>query len=452
MSALPTCLCPRSCDLRALSRVLRGGGGDDGEGPGASCLQAIYRFRRRRGSGELFSCGTAVLEGYCGPECLPGGCREPGAETRKKEEDQQQQREPRGGVARYEGVAVVTKVMGPEMLGQLQQMLCLFGAAYNSRRNYDVVVFTTLPWAPQQVEALRSALPNGASARLVVETEGPPLDEVLGRMSPEDRERLHRRCGVDPRNGRGDRLTWYHRCAEDPGATADGTTRHEARLSYAWQAEFRALHLWNSPALAKYRYMLWMDSDALCTREWTADPVRMMVENGLVLLFDNIPGDHSESPVLLQKIREAYDGRDVCDISLSRDGSMRALPCGRGDVAFGIPLVHGFLHVTDLDFYRGENATRFLRGLLGPSGGRFSREWDDQVAVTVPAAMDAPRRAWDLRSRGARLGVFHNGLIDGKRGESPVEDGSYATLWNATVRLRWPEARVACDRFVVHSG
>jgi hypothetical protein len=263
-------------------------------------------------------------------------------------------------------------------------------------------------------------------------------------MPHKDRERLYRRCEVETSTG--EKLTWFHRCAEEPSCVEN--KKHEARLSYAWQAEFRALHLWKAPALANYTYMLWMDSDALCTQEWTADPIQMMVETDLVLLFDNISGNNSESPVLQRKIREAY-GREFCDILLTRDDSLKTFPCG-GVINFGIPVVNSFFHVTNLDFYRSDTATLFLQNLL--AGRRFSREWDDQVAVTVPAALEAPHRSWDLRSRGSRLSIFHNGFLDGKRTEIPVTDGSYVTLWNSTVKFTWPEARDACDRLVVHLG
>jgi hypothetical protein len=43
--------------------------------------------------------------------------------------------------------------------------------------------------------------------------------------------------------------------------------------------------------------------------------------------------------------------------------------------------------------------------------GKFSRTWDDQLAVMVPAAMTAPERAMDMVTAGLPLGVLHNGYI-----------------------------------------
>jgi hypothetical protein len=74
-------------------------------------------------------------------------------------------------LTRYKLVVVVTKVLGHDMLRQLQQMLCLFSTAYNRRKGYDIVVFTTLRWTPRQVEALRSALTIRNTTSLTVESE-----------------------------------------------------------------------------------------------------------------------------------------------------------------------------------------------------------------------------------------------------------------------------------------
>lgn len=46
---------------------------------------------------------------------------------------------------------------------------------------------------------------------------------------------------------------------------------------------------------------------------------------------------------------------------------------------------------------------------------KFSRRWDDQLAVTVPAAMLAPEKAWDMRTHGVHLNVWHNQYLDGKK-------------------------------------
>jgi hypothetical protein len=55
-------------------------------------------------------------------------------------------------------------------------------------------------------------------------------------------------------------VDWFTHCAGDG-----------CRLNYGWQAEFRSKQIWTHPALQKYRYMLWMDTDAFATQPWEMD-------------------------------------------------------------------------------------------------------------------------------------------------------------------------------------
>ena len=55
-------------------------------------------------------------------------------------------------------------------------------------------------------------------------------------------------------------------------------------LAYNWQAEFRSLWIWIHPLLASYNYMLWIDSDAFCTRTWNQDPFAVMERHDLALV------------------------------------------------------------------------------------------------------------------------------------------------------------------------
>lgn len=78
---------------------------------------------------------------------------------------------------RYENVVITTKVHWPNDLGQLKRMLCTLHAAYNRFVNYDVLVFTTMPWTDEQVDSLAKVI---SPARLTVSIDGPPLEEQLG--------------------------------------------------------------------------------------------------------------------------------------------------------------------------------------------------------------------------------------------------------------------------------
>jgi hypothetical protein len=104
-----------------------------------------------------------------------------------------------------------------------------------------------------------------------------------------------------------------------------------------------------------------------------------------------------------------------------------------------------FFHVTDLHFYRSETALKWYDTMIGDS--KFARKWDDQLSVTIPAAMLAPNRSWDMRTNGVVLNVMHNGRLDGK---PEWKSGWYMPFWKN--RTNFPEARQACSHVVKDGG
>eukprot|EP00555_Chaetoceros_dichaeta_P013114 CAMPEP_0198271528 /NCGR_PEP_ID=MMETSP1447-20131203/49572_1 /TAXON_ID=420782 /ORGANISM="Chaetoceros dichaeta, Strain CCMP1751" /LENGTH=64 /DNA_ID=CAMNT_0043964165 /DNA_START=92 /DNA_END=283 /DNA_ORIENTATION=+ len=64
-----------------------------------------------------------------------------------------------------------------------------------------------------------------------------------------------------------------------------------------------------------------------------------------------------------------------------------------------------------MDFYRSERTMNFLK--IWVSDYKFDRRFDDQAAVTIPAAMDAPDRSWHYIKHGMDFVLHHNGRIDG---------------------------------------
>ena len=72
------------------------------------------------------------------------------------------------------------------------------------------------------------------------------------------------------------------------------------------------------------------------------------------------------------------------------------------------------MHITDLDVYRSPIHLNFNRILREHNTVPYSREWDDQIAVTIPAAFENPEKAWDMRQHGFNMSVMHNGRYDGK--------------------------------------
>ena len=292
---------------------------------------------------------------------------------------------------RQEGVVVVTKLHGPNLLLLLEQSLCLFHHAYNNRPLYDILVFTTEPISEEEIADTRR-LVAPAKLNLILDNSG--LQNEIAALTSDRRTKFLSRCNVTSP----ETLTWWSEC---PG-----------RLAYNWQAEFRAWHLWKHPALAQYRYMLWLDTDAFSTKVWDRDPVAYMIEQDLVIFFDNFPMGSSKGKEIQERVYATFN-TTLCDIVLHKGH----LQSKTGPDCFkGIPLVHGFFHITNLDFYRSNIVQNWVRTLIGDCF--LCRNLDDQVAVTVPAAILAPERARDMRSSGLKLDIFHNYFMDGRRNES----------------------------------
>lgn len=168
---------------------------------------------------------------------------------------------------------VVTKIQGPPHLRALRQMLCLLTKAYNNRVNRDIIVFTSEAIDRKEIEGLNTIV---APAKLIVEIDNPGLQQMVENLSPKRKKHLLERCHVNSVS----ELTWYTECTEE----ASYTTTKANRIAYGWQAEFRALWIWTHPILKPYKYMMWMDSDAFCTRVWNQDPIATMERHDLALV------------------------------------------------------------------------------------------------------------------------------------------------------------------------
>lgn len=418
-----SCGCPLTCDTVALKRKSKA----------FTCIDRIaFLMGGKHKATEIEACTVAAGEnGPCGPECHPTLCHnetalQPPLLNWTRVATSEPLPEP---FVKYDRVVMVTKVLWPSELMRLKQMICLFTAAYNRHVNYDIVVFTTIPWTRLQILELQGVAPQ-TNIRVVVDS--PPLQDQLATMSSDELKFLYERCSVNP----GENITWLHHCTE-PGF------RNIANLGYAWQAEFRAYHIWNTPVLAEYKYMIWMDSDALCTKPWTQDPMKVVVENDLVLLFDNFPQGACTNIKLQDKLMAAYN-RTMCKVYLVDGGHLNPHEC-RENESVRVGNVHGFHHITNLDYYRSPEHQHFLQIMV--SDYRFSREWDDQLGVTVPAAMGAPKRAWDYRAHGLNMGIHHNGRLDGK--EKNIAFG-YNAFWEKGGKKNWQVGREMCDNLVVN--
>ena len=292
---------------------------------------------------------------------------------------------------RQENVVIVTKIHGPHQLSLLKQSMCLLHYAYNDRVNYDIVVFTAEPIDDKEIEHVRKIV---APAKLDVVMDNDGFTNEVNNLSPIRRDHFLNRCNVtDPAE-----INWWSMCQEG---------KNKGRLNYNWQAEFRSWHIWRHPALAQYRYMMWLDTDSFCTKKWDRDPIAIAIKNELALLFGNFPMGRGKGEELQDRIRRSFNDT-ICHLGLKggkfhvKTGNQighKAKSCSNALV----PLVHGFFHITNLDFYRSDPVIQWAETLIGECF--LCRKWDDQIAVTVPAAMLAPDRAWDLYAHKIHLEI-----------------------------------------------
>ena len=56
-----------------------------------------------------------------------------------------------------------------------------------------------------------------------------------------------------------------------------------------------------------YKYMIWLDRDASVGKTWTADPIQMMVENDLTILYAGLPYGRVSDPGIRNKLMAAYN-------------------------------------------------------------------------------------------------------------------------------------------------
>jgi hypothetical protein len=172
---------------------------------------------------------------------------EASSNTTVKEDNNQRDNNSIPNFQRYEGVVIVTKVLKGEDTYRVSRMLCFLQHGYNDRTQYDILVFTTMPWKKEEIAKVQEVV---APAKLTVAVEGPPLEEQVAAMTAEEKEFLYKRCGI----GEGQNITWYNYCTEEG-------SNNLSNLGYAWQAEFRSYHIWNHDAIKGYKYMMWFDSE-----------------------------------------------------------------------------------------------------------------------------------------------------------------------------------------------
>jgi len=316
---------------------------------------------------------------------------------------------------RYDKVAIVTKIHGPHQWKLVVQSMCLLHFAYNNKVLYDIIVFTALPIPKEDIESLQKMLAP-ANVSIVIDNRG--LQEEIAALTPARYDHFMERCHVSsPTN-----LTWWSECRGE----LNGRGR-QIRLAYAWQAEFRSIHIWHHPSLVDYKYMLWLDSDGFSTKRWENDPVAYFIENDGIIMFDHFP--QGSAPGRVQSLILKGFNATVCDLRLNKEKGHLERTLVHNDTECGIPNIHGFFHITNLDFYRSQPVKYGLETLIGDCF--LCRSPDDQLSVTIPAAIFEPERSWEMRSKGFKLDVYHNFALDGL---DHVKPARFVRYWKEVVK------------------
>ena len=323
---------------------------------------------------------------------------------------------------------IVTKIQGSEReIDSARQMLCLLTKAYNNRVNHDIVVFTSEAINATQIESLQNIV---HPAKLTVAVDNPGLHQMVDELSPARKKHLLDRCNVTKTS----ELSWRTKCWEE----GSNQKTHEM-IAYNWQAEFRSLWMWTHPLLAPYKYMMWVDSDAFCTRIWNQDPFAAMERHDLALLFDHFPMGQARGYEFPRLTKRVFD-RVICSIKLV-NGTLQAFDgkCQNRRKAM-LPNVHGFFHVTSLDFFRSEPVMTWNKAMIGDT--KFSRLFDDQIGITIPSAVLASNRSRDMAGMGIYPRVYHNYFLDGKGNNWR---GNFKKWWEKNAETIFPEAIGQCE-------
>lgn len=262
-------------------------------------------------------------------------------------------------------------------------------------------------------------------------------------MTPSELKFLRNRCGINDTSTQN--LTWFHYCTESGFAG-------KYNLGYAWQAEFRSLHIWTHPAIMKYKYMIWFDADCKMSQNWEVDPIKAMVKNDLTMLYVGFPYGRitKNDEKLTNKLMKHYN-TSICFVGDDEFG-LYANPCNSTE---NIVVVAGNHHITNMQVFRKDIHQQFLKDLYGEY--RFGRMYDDQLAVTIVSLMeqhlvnknlppDEPKKhlVWHEARNGMEFKIAHHNYYDANKGNrAPVRPESVYEKHKAN----WSGVEERCDAF-----
>lgn len=370
------------------------------------------------------------------------------------------------------GVVFVTKIHGRGQMDQLQQSLCLLNAAYNRRMKYNVLVFVTEPLTDEDIRDLRSIV---YPAHLEVESdEEKTLAQHLSTLNTKQMEQLLQHCGVKSKS----ELSWDTNCCdnhqqksrnlqgEQQSSSSSSSSCMSLRLN--WQSEFRSRHIWYHEALAPYQWMVWFDSDVMMTQVWKQDPVVFAIQNKVHILFAQFSpaqqqGSSSSSAIvkknmadaqqqLAEKVSAVYGGnKRLCHIGLVNGHLQPEFDKDDGDDCQMMSddgvmdqMIHGFFHITNLDFYRSEQNYEWYNAMIGSAWA------NEQVAVTIPALMQEPeKKALELKTHGMQLHLWHKGMIIDNNEQHHHEGSSFQQWFENRGAIDFPQAVDSCRSFIM---
>ena len=113
-----------------------------------------------------------------------------------------------------------------------------------------------------------------------------------------------------------------------------------------------------------------------------------------------------------EKMEKAYN-KSICAVYSTGKNESILSPhmCNGDNDSFELKQIAGMHHITNLETYRKPVHQYFLKDFVGDN--RFARQFDDQIAVTVPAVIeDGGKKAWHERSHGLMLKIGHHAVFD----------------------------------------
>jgi hypothetical protein len=151
-----------------------------------------------------------------------------------------------------------------------------------------------------------------------------------------------------------------------------------------------------------------------------------------------------------KKVQLVYN-KTLCSSEVALDSRLTVQYGGDECIYTGVKQVHGFFHITDLDFYRMPlNLPLNLHWFDVEIGdNKFSRIWDDQLGVIVPASMLAPNRTMKMGKAGLDLKVMYNGAIMGK---TKYSHGAFLNYWRREGGRKLFQEATACGGMVFTSA